>query len=94
MRLYLQRNYFRLYVEEFELVVVRQIPHLVDEFDLPSPPHQYSYHYVERALALLRIEWLLDVSAEILVRLKTSAGFICFMDCFVQLAALRAPYPT
>ncbi|MBN8439526.1 MAG: hypothetical protein J0L95_15995 [Candidatus Accumulibacter sp.] len=93
VRLYLQRNYFRLYVEEFELVVVRQIPHLVDEFDLPSPSNEYSYHHLERALSLLRIEWLLDVSAETLVRLKSSAGFIRFVDCYVQMAAIARSVP-
>jgi nucleoside phosphorylase len=90
VRLFLQRNYFTLYVDEFELVVLRNIPNFIDEFYLPSPNSQYSYHHLRSALAQLGIQWLLDLSAANLCRLMTNEKFIRFVDCFVQMTTISA----
>jgi nucleoside phosphorylase len=86
IRLFLQRDYFTLYVDEFDLVVLREIPQFLDEFYLPSFGYQYSFNHLRNAFAHLGIEWMLDISAVNLARLKTNAKFICFTDCFVQVA--------
>jgi hypothetical protein len=88
IRLYLQRNYFTLYIDEFELVVLRDIPHILDEFFLPSLGAQYSFNYLSNALDVLRIGWLLDLVAPDLVSFKSNFKFIRFIDCFVQLAEI------
>lgn len=85
IRLFLQRNYFTLYVDEFELVVLRDLPFGLDEFYLPSDGSQYSYNYFNRMFQSLGLSWMVDLGPEDIVRLKASEKFIRFLDAYVQI---------
>ncbi len=76
----LQNNYFSLYVREFDLVVLRDIPHFIDEFNLPSPERAYSYSYFQAALQQLGVAELLDADAETIVSFRERSGFIRLCD--------------
>lgn len=85
VRLFLQRNYFTLYVDEFELVVLRDLPFGLDEFYLPSDGSQYSYNFFIRIFHSLGMPWIIDLAPENIVQLKNSVKFIRFMDAYVQI---------
>ncbi|MEP6020381.1 MAG: hypothetical protein ABJ251_18055 [Paracoccaceae bacterium] len=84
VRLYLQRNYFTLYVDEFELVVLRDLPFGLDEFYLPSDGSQYSYNFFTRIFRTLGLDWMVDLAPENIVQLKNSEKYIRFVDAYVQ----------
>ena len=83
----LQNNYFSLYIDEYDLVVLRDIPHFVDEFNLPSPSRQYSFSYLGTTLRQLGLEKLLDADANTVINFRQRAGFIRMCDAISQVFA-------
>lgn len=83
----LQHIYFRQYCAEFELIIVTQIPYMIDDFFLPKQERAYSYLRLQEFLGRFELSSrLLDAPAEFLVALRPREGFIRFMDAFVALA--------
>jgi hypothetical protein len=88
IRVLLQQNYFKLYVDEYCLVGLTDIPHFVHNFAIPSHGRQYSYRYLVTALEVLGIGFLLEASARSLARLKRSASLVRLMDAHVQMVEM------
>lgn len=83
----LQHTYFAQYCREFDLVVLAEIPHMVDEFHLPMSRRCYSYRRFEAFLQCLGLDsFLFDADAAIIDDLKRRRGVIRVVDAFCQFA--------
>jgi nucleoside phosphorylase len=86
----LQHTYFKLYCSEFKLVVLTQIPHILQDFALPAEPSVYSYRRLEAFLDAFDLRSvILDGPADLIVELRRGkGGFIAFMDAYSGLARI------
>ena len=91
----LQHIYFREYCNEFGLVVLTQIPHILRDFGLPTEPRIYSYRRLEAFLGMFDLQGVIfDGPADLIVELRRGCGgFISFMDAYAGLAGI-APSET
>jgi nucleoside phosphorylase len=85
----LQHIYFQQYCAEFKLLVLTQIPHIIQDFQLPRDPAVYSYRRLHAFLDAFDLRSLvLDGPAELIVELRRGKGFISFMDAYAGLARI------
>ncbi len=87
LRSALQHTYFKQYCLEFDLTILAAIPFMVDEFTLPRQPNSYSFRRFSVFLDAFALrDFALLASAEVVVQLRRRAGFIEFIDAYVELA--------
>jgi nucleoside phosphorylase len=83
----LQYTYFRQYCEEFSLIALSSIPHMIEEFQLPRLPQSYNY---ARFMAFLQsfgiADLMLDGVADFILSIKFKPSLISFIDAYCQLA--------
>ena len=84
-RRHLQHNYFMLYVDEFDLYALRNLPQFFDFFALPSSGLAHSFQCLEAALECLSLGWMLEAAPHLVVKAKRRSGFIDFFDAFHKL---------
>ncbi len=83
LRRCLQNIYFNLYIKEFRLVVIRGLPLMHDDFELPSPNPTYTFQYFSEFLDVLNIrEMILNADGETILQLRNNSGFIRFIDTY------------
>lgn len=82
----LQNIYFRAYMAEFGLVVLRNSPLMLNDFALRTNPRIYDYERLYRYLRSFQLEYLLDGDADALSILKRQSGTIAFLDAYSELA--------
>jgi nucleoside phosphorylase len=87
LRRILQHDYFSLYVREFGLVVLRNLPFMHDHFGLPSEPKIYDFNWLKTCFDQLALSLLLDASALTVLSLRRRHGFIRFIDAHAGLSA-------
>ena len=82
LRRVLQHDYFSLYAREFNLVVLRNLPLMQDNFGLSSEPKIYDFEWLRTCLSQIGQECLLNASAEAILYLRKQYGFIRFVDAY------------
>lgn len=88
----LQHVYFGQYCREFDLVALRNVPHIPYDFSLPTAP-AYDYRLLSAFLDSFDLrEMLLEAPAELIIALRRQPGFIALIDAYSALAnALASP---
>lgn len=82
----LQHVYFGQYCREFGLVTMRNVPHIVHDFSLPSEP-PYDYRLLSAFLDIFELRDLLfDAPAHLIISLRKQTGFIALIDAYFGLA--------
>ncbi len=82
----LQYTYFKQYCDEFALVVLTSIPHMIEEFYLPRNK-SHDYQSFAAFLGVFGLyKFLLDSSAQTILLLRQKSSFIAFVDAYSQLA--------
>lgn len=85
-RLALQRNYFRLYIDEYKAAMLSDMPYGFDAYLNPDfDDCFYSYRGLLNVMIALGIGWFPRTSLAALIQLKSSDGWIAFADSFVQM---------
>lgn len=88
MRGALQHVYFREYCKEFKLVVMTNIPNMIEDFFLPVDRDVYN---LKRFKAFLEsfgaAKMFLRASADFIMAVRSRAGFIDLMDSYASMAA-------
>jgi nucleoside phosphorylase len=85
----LQHMYFQQYCAEFQLVVLTKIPHIIQDFRLPTDPKVYNYRRLGAFLDGFHLrDVMFDSPADLIVELRRRSGFISFMDAYYGLAQL------
>ena len=92
MRNALQNIYFRQYCAEFDLVVLSKVPHILQDFQLPTDPSVYNYRRLEAFLDVFDLRsTILDAPADFITELRRGkGGFIGFIDAYASLARITA----
>lgn len=86
IRRVLQNNYFKLYIKEFNLVVISNLPWMLDDFQLAGSDATYDYRYFSSALSSLGLKTVfLQLQPESIIRLKRNFGFIEFLDVYSKI---------
>jgi len=84
----LQHIYFKLYCDEFNLIGLTDVPHIVRNFRIPSDSKVYSYRRFGIFLEIFELRGLLfDAPADLIIALRKQPGFIGLLDAFVGLAS-------
>ena len=86
VRLALQQNYFELYIKEYKLGLLHELPYRFDAFMPQDTPRQYPYTSFVQLLKVMGLSSVLKLSAQRLAYLKLQPGWTRFADAFVQLA--------
>lgn len=86
----LQNNYFSLYTNEYNLIVLKDIPIFSDEFNLPTIK-QYSYKLFSNFLDIIELHKILDTCPSFINKFKLSPEFIELKKHYFQITDL---YPT
>ena len=85
----LQHIYFKQYCDEFRLLGITDIPMILRDFRIPAEPKSYSYRRLDQFLGVFELrEVLFDAPADLIISLRSRAGFIAMMDAYVELAKL------
>lgn len=92
-RVALQKNYFSLYMDEYQADMLCNLPYGFDVYLAGDNDLSYSYRSLVSVMHALGSSWSLRMTPENTVRLKVSAGWTAFADAFVQLQA-RSDTPT
>lgn len=88
MRDALQHVYFKEYCVEFKLIVLSDIPHISEIFYLPTERRVYSLRRLRHFLSVLGVsDVFLNGSADFILRMRQSPGFVELMDAYTGLAA-------
>ena len=87
VRIVLQKNYFKLYLDEYRAAFLSDLPYGFDVYLSDDDERYYSYHGFLRVLSALRCRELICLPIEGLIRLKANAGWTAFADVFVQIIA-------
>lgn len=87
VRVVLQKNYFRLYIDEYRAAFLSDLPYGFDVYLSSDDDRYYSYQGLVQVLSALRCGGLLRLPVEGLIRLKASSGWTAFADVFVQMVA-------
>lgn len=83
----LQHIYFKLYCDEFHLIGLTDIPHVIHNFRIPSDALTYSYRRLGVFLDIFELrDILFDAPADLIVALRKQPGFIGLLDAYVGLA--------
>jgi nucleoside phosphorylase len=94
IRRVLQNNYFRLYLREYDLVIIRHLPWMLDDFGLASSDPTYDFGLFSAVLSAVGIKrLLLNLEPYSLIRMKAHFGFLEFLDLYATLGARRAREP-
>jgi hypothetical protein len=91
LRRVLQHDYYSLYVREFRLIVVRNLPFMQDNFGLPSVPKIYDYERLKAYFDQIAQAHILDADAETILFLRKQFGFIRFIDAYAGLCTHCKP---
>jgi len=84
----LQHIYFKLYCDEFHLLGITDIPHIIRNFRIPSDARVYSYRRLGIFLEIFELrDMLFDAPADLIVTLRKQPGFIGMFDAYVGLAS-------
>lgn len=85
-RLALQKNYFRLYLDEYQAAMLGQLPYGFDAYLNPDlDDDYYAYRGLLNVMIGLGLDWFPRTSLASLIQLKSSSGWIAFADSFVQM---------
>jgi adenosylhomocysteine nucleosidase len=94
VRRLLQNNYFRLYLREYDLAVIRNLPWMLDDFGLASQDLTYDFRFFGAALSAIGIKSLvLNLEPYSLLRMKVHFGFLEFLGLFAEMGARREREP-
>jgi len=89
MRSALQHVYFKEYCNEFSLVILTEVPNMIEDFYLPVDRAVYNFRRFKAFLQCFGAEKMfLRASADFIVSIRGRAGFIDLMDSYAALAAL------
>jgi nucleoside phosphorylase len=87
LRAILQNHYFSVYMREFDLRVVTNLPFSRSSFSLGSGDLTYDYEALKSALAAAGLwELVLSMSAPSMIALRQTSGYYIFRDIFDELA--------
>ena len=85
----LQHVYFKEYCREFRLILLSDVPYMSEVFYLPSDRKVYNFRRFKDFLSCFHCsQMLLRGSADFIVRIRSSSGFVELMDSYVQLAEI------
>lgn len=90
----LQQNYFELYIREYGLSMLHQLPYKFDAFIPLGTIRQYPYRTFLQVLHCLGMSHILELSALDIVHVRSQPGWAQFADSFVQLASEPDVPPT
>lgn len=82
----LQHVYFGQYCREFDLVALKNVPHVLHDFAIPSAP-PYDYRLLGAFLESFELRDLLfDAPADFIIALRKRPGFIALIDAYAGLS--------
>lgn len=87
VRVALQQNYFDLYLTEFELAFLCDLPHNMDVFYPKGMKRYYSYRTLVNLLQSLNMTWVWSLPPLAFIHFDMSPGWTAFADALVQLIA-------
>ncbi len=86
IRRVLQNNYFQLYVREYGLAIIRNLPWMFDDFGLGRSDRTYDFRFFSSVVDALGLKSLVfNLEPESLLRVRANFGFLEFLDLFADL---------
>ena len=88
LRQILQNDFFSIYINEYKLRLISQLPYFKTRFGLKDEDLCYNYEAIRAALRSIKLWGILRrMSADSLVELRTKLGYFSFRDAFHFIAA-------
>lgn len=83
----LQNHYFSIYVDEYDLRLLSEIPYFRDRYGYEENDLCYNYEALRAALSAIKIWNLIKrVSADSLIEIRRKSGYFLFRDVFIEIS--------